>query len=169
MRWSKLRSLIEANICSSLSPKISIHSARYGNCTCGRAWITLDGVEVANLCTRAYFNKKLSGKTQCHKSKNKYEVMFVEYGKMSRQNVYEACWTFIHEITIEKALISEDPFIQFLAVIDKRVGKRRLESIDPRKFCNLAKRFFELRIEAEGIENQFLTQIDAEENRKNEN
>lgn len=47
MRWSKLKSLVEEKIADSVRGRIAINSTRYGNCTCGRAWLTVDGKEVA--------------------------------------------------------------------------------------------------------------------------
>ncbi len=57
MRWSKLKQRIEDNFADSVSRRVAIHSARTGACTCGHAWLTLDGAVIANFCTRAYGNR----------------------------------------------------------------------------------------------------------------
>ena len=68
---------------------------------------------------------------------------------MSRQDVYEACWEYLHDLSIEKALISNDPLIQSLAVIDKTVGKKRIGKIEKDTLHPLAKKLLEVRIENE--------------------
>ncbi|WP_444875283.1 hypothetical protein [Microbulbifer okhotskensis] len=49
---------------------------------------------------------------------------------LSRQDAYQACGEFIHDLNIEQAFRSNDPLIQSLATLDKRLGKRRLREVD---------------------------------------
>jgi|SRR5579884_264040 len=153
MKWSKLKSLIETRFADSVKGRIEINSTRYGNCSCGHAWLTLDGELVANFCTRAYWNKKLyeksHGEPLPEKHKTKFKEQPVEYGEMSRQDVYKACWEFVHDLSIQQALSDDDPLIQTLAVLDKRLGKRRLSAIDGEKLHPLAKKMFLLRTSIE--------------------
>ncbi len=51
MQWSKLRSLIVERFAEPLQKRLDIHGAAYGNCSCGHAWLTLDGEVIANFCT----------------------------------------------------------------------------------------------------------------------
>ena len=85
------------------------------------------------------------------KQSKKYGEM--EYGELSRQDAYQACWEFVHELSIEEALESDDPLIQTLAVLDKRLGKRRLKSLKDEGFHPLSKRVLEVRKLNEGIAN----------------
>ena len=57
-------------------------------------------------------------------TKSKFEKQFMEYGEMSRQNAYEACWEYVHELKINEALESDDPLIQTLAVIDRSLSNQ---------------------------------------------
>lgn len=75
----------------------------------------------------------------------------MEYGELSRQDVYEACWSYVHNLTIDESISSEDPLIQSLAMLDKRLGKRRLKSIDQAKLHPLAKKLLTVRLESEGV------------------
>ena len=70
----------------------------------------------------------------------------VEYGEISRQHVYDSCWEFIHDLSIEEALDDDDPVIQSLVVMDKRLGKRRLKQIANSDLHPLARALLELRM-----------------------
>ena len=147
MRWSKLRRLVEDRFCGELKGRVAINSTAYGNCSCGHAWVTLDGEILANFCTRAYYNAR-SGSASAESLK-KYKDQFVVYGEGSRQDFYESCWDFIHSTSIEAALAETDPVIQAFAVIDKRLGKRRLAKIDVSRLHPLARRLYRERMKDE--------------------
>lgn len=146
MRWSKLKHLIEERFSPELAKRLAIHSAAYGNCSCGHCWITLDKVVVANFCTRAYYNNE---RLRAEKINPMYETHLVMYGEMSRQDAYASMFDFVHTLSIEQALVSEDVLIQALAVVDIRVGKRRLAGIDSQTLHPLARKLLEVRREAE--------------------
>lgn len=138
MRWSKLKQLVEAGFAPGLSTRLTINSAAYGACTCGHAWLTLDGEVIANFCTRAYWNKEFAGVPE--KTNPMYARQQTAYGEMSRQDAYQACWAFVHDLSIDDALADSDPLVQTLAVIDRRLGKRRLDQIDEDALHPLARR-----------------------------
>ena len=146
MRWSKLKSLVEERFAPSVAKRLSIHSAAYGNCSCGHCWITLDKNVVANFCTRAYYNKKLHGNTG---SNPMYKKHLVLYGEKSRQNAYRSMFDYVHSLSHAEALKADDVLIQALAVVDARLGKRRLESLDDVNLHPLAKELLSIRREAE--------------------
>ena len=54
MRRSKPKSLIKGRL-SGVAVGIWILSTIYDECTCVRAWITIDGEHVINFCTRAKY------------------------------------------------------------------------------------------------------------------
>jgi len=162
MKWTKLKHLVEQRIAPSIRPKFSINSAAYGACSCGHAWITIDKKIVANFCTRAYWNisRKFDDSTKKWVSKDPElnngiptpeANELTNYGELSRQDAYQACWEFVHDLSIEDALSSEDPLVQSLAVIDSRVGKRKLKIIDIETLHPLAVKFFTERCLAEGL------------------
>jgi len=155
MRWSKLKSEVESRFCDSMKKRVSINSTAYGACSCGHAWITLDKVLIANFCTRAYYNNiyyEKRGEVEEIREKNKkYDNLENTYGELSRQDVYESCWAYIHDLSIEQAVLSDNPLIQSLAMIDKRLGKRKLKEIDMNLLHPLAVRLLKERIEAEKI------------------
>jgi hypothetical protein len=151
MRWSKLRSLVKEGFAESVARRIDIQSTRYGNCSCGQAWITLDGEVIANFCTRAHYIAQglepasaKAGTTPRHH--------FSEFGELSRQDAYQACWAFVHDLSITAALADPNPLVQSLAVIDKRMGKRRLALLQAENFHRLAAVLLGVRRGAEGLE-----------------
>jgi hypothetical protein len=157
MRWSKLRSLVKEGFAASIRDRVDIQSTRYGSCSCGHAWITLDGEVIANFCTRANYLASAgwprAGTTPRHH--------FAEYGELSRQDAYRACWDFVHALAIEAALADPDPLVQSLAALDKRLGKRRLALLDREAFHPLAGVLLGVRREAEGLERPKVVAIGA--------
>ncbi|MCW3847303.1 hypothetical protein OF829_08620 [Sphingomonas sp. LB-2] len=137
MRWSKLRSLVIERFAAPLQGRLDIHSTRYGNCSCGHAWLTLDGAVVANFCTRAhYFADHVLPQGNLDliftpADNPMYRKQLTVYGERSRQQLYRTLWDFVHTIPIEQALASDDMLLQALAIVDARVGKRRLAQLDP--------------------------------------
>lgn len=158
MRWSKVKKLIEDNFCDWLRKRISIHSTAYGNCSCGHAWVTFDKEIVANFCTRAFWNTIPEFSKEKQKwikvnpiHEKKYDFMLNDYGDLSRQDVYRSCWDYLHSYTNTQALESDDIFMQFLAIVDKKTWKRTLENIRPETLEPFVKFFFLERLNAEKI------------------
>lgn len=75
----------------------------------------------------------------------------VEYGELSRRDAYQSCWEYVHDLSAEQALRSDDPLIQALATLDARIGKRRLKAIQFDTLHPLAARLLKVRMRAEGI------------------
>ncbi len=147
MRWSKLRALIRQNFSPSIGERLDIHSAAYGACSCGHAWLTLDGSVIANFCTRAAANARYGYPSPTINPM--YQDQAVSYGELSRQDAYHACWAFVHDLSIEQSLEDEDPLVQSLAIVDRRLGKKRLRAIDASSLHPLAKMLLDVRLEAE--------------------
>ncbi|MCT4614634.1 MAG: hypothetical protein N4A49_07155 [Marinifilaceae bacterium] len=164
MRWTKLKKEIELRFCDSLKNRLEIFSTRYGNCTCGHAWLVLDKKLIANFCTRAFWNTNPVWDEEMNKfvvgnndriDKKTYNNLYNEYGELSRQDVYQSCWMFLHEIPIDEALFSKNPLIQTLAIVDSRIGKRRLRKIDKVELHPLAKKLYLERINKEAVNASF--------------
>lgn len=144
MRWSGLRAAVIERFAPELRKRLDIHSTAYGNCSCGHAWLTFDGEVIANFCTRAHFIA--SGMEASSAKQNAmYRRQFADFGELSRQDAYQACWAFVHELSIEQALNDDDPLIQSLAVADARIGKRRLAQLDVTKLHRLPAHILDLR------------------------
>ena len=126
MRWSQLKSQIEALRAPALKKRVGLHQARYRYTLeqVGRIWLTIDGREVASFDASREF---------------------VEGQALADLKRYL-------RLSIEDALTSDRPLVRALAVIDRRVGKRRLRSLEigPEEHP-LIREFYQLRCEAEGI------------------
>jgi hypothetical protein len=158
MRWSKLRTLILERFAEPLQGRLDIHSANYGNGRWGHAWLTLDGAVIANFCSDAqwtvdYVVPRFGPEPGFKVGANPiYDEQLTAYGERSRQQVYETLWDFVHSVPVEEALASDDMLFQALAIVDARVGKRRLAQLDPQKLHPLCGYLLMLRRgEAEGI------------------
>ncbi|MDD9791778.1 hypothetical protein [Priestia megaterium] len=81
-----------------------------------------------------------------------YSTIILEYkGIFIVDLVHDAFIQYPH-FSIEKALNSKDNIIQALSLLDKRLGKRKLEAMDSNLIVHpLIRKFYELRCEVEGI------------------
>jgi hypothetical protein len=146
VRWSKLRKLVRDRFAPEVRDRLDINSAAYGASTCGHAWLTWDGEVVANFCTSAFINA--DGYLPDAPPRPPGPNELVGYGEFSRQDAYHACWALVHDLSIEDALADDDALVRALAIVDARLGKRRLTQLDPEALHPLPRRLLELRLEA---------------------
>ncbi|MDQ1146530.1 hypothetical protein QE429_003357 [Bacillus sp. SORGH_AS 510] len=174
MRWSKTKFLLESLICENLVKRVKIHLTSY-NASIGeprRIWITLDNTEIFNASTQYYLieHDKLWENVKLMTDKPFPECLYECYpefvGKFSDQDysmlvleqrnvfnvdrVYSALVQYPN-LSIDEAICSDNVIVQALAMIDKRLGKRRLHNI---RFApdthHLIKGFYTIRCDAEG-------------------
>ncbi|MEM6584632.1 MAG: hypothetical protein AAF692_02655 [Pseudomonadota bacterium] len=143
MRWSKVRALVKERFAPELRGRLDINSTAYGNCTCGHAWLTWDGEVIANFCTRAHGNA--GAYYPGYVANAPIEGELTGYGEFSRQDAYEACWAYLHDLSIDQALLDDDPLVNMLALADARVSKRRLAALEAGAFHPVAAKMLELR------------------------
>ena len=143
MQWSRLRSAIEGRFAPALKGRVSLHQARYrhANEEVGRVWIAADGRELASFATGARWRQVRAAAEQ----------LMAERGGRGRPAAYEqavsdAAAALRHaggegeadaltelesylSLSIDAALASASALQQALAVLDARVGKRRLAAL----------------------------------------
>lgn len=129
MRWSKFRRLVLDRFAPALQGRLDLHSAAYGRCSCGHAWMTYDGRVIANFCTRTHAIAQ-GYETTTATPNAMYLTQAAGFGEWSRQNAYRSCWAFVHDLSVEQALAHADPLVRALAIADGRVGRRRLALVD---------------------------------------
>jgi hypothetical protein len=157
MRWSGLKKRVESRFAGSVRGRVHLYSTRY-DCSCGRGWITVDGKDIANLCTlssgakyRAVFHETSSTRCARHaavKDDERTPGRLVERGEFSRFDLHLACWDFLN-ISLAEALASDNPLISSLAVLDARTGKRRLGVLRRKALHPLTRALLEFRLGAE--------------------
>lgn len=164
MVWSKLKKNIENNFSQSLQNRVKVYTTSYGTNIdvqdlYNRGWITVDGEEVVNFSTPdAFF---LHGDDCNATTPDTYSAVAKEYesrtpgrlaekGEFSTYDLARCCYAFL-SMSIEDAMGHPSPIIQTLAVLDQRLGKRRLALLDEKELHPLVRYFLDLRLIAEGM------------------
>lgn len=145
MQWSKLKQLIEARFADSLAGRVEIHTTYYrqgGWDNLGRGWVAVDGLEIANFCdyqaidTRLRLSREIeSGNLIPPVSIERIASIWTQAWEMQNmQGLFER-WDFHRalfdslSLSIEDMLASENGIIRALAMVDRRLGKRRLRTL----------------------------------------
>jgi hypothetical protein len=147
MQWSKLKARVEAFFAPSVAGRVELRTTHYRHVHDGegRGWITIDGSEVYNFCTLTYW-VELNALSADLRSANRgtdfrnpeerqayfdagreAERILVERGILS-QGWFESSLAEYLTLSIADALDSDDLVHRALAVLDGRLGKRRLQS-----------------------------------------
>jgi hypothetical protein len=165
MIWSKIKRNVENKFADNLKGKIQIYTTSYGReyditDLFNRGWITVDGKEVVNFSTPDAFylngsDYHYATPTNCAKSENKiYEErdseLLSEKGEFSKYDLSHCCYAY-PGFSIEEALNHDSPIVNMLAVLDKRLGKRRLVKLAQQELHPLVKYFLNIRLESENI------------------
>ena len=83
---------------------------------------------------------------------NQAHAFALEQGTFDQKVFYEAFGIFDNQ-SIEKSLVSENPLVRIFALLDRRLGKRRLlaleESMEPE--LDWVRAFYVIRMQAEGL------------------
>lgn len=142
MQWSQLRKRIEAEFAEELCGRVSVHVTRHHERSrSGRGWITVDGEEIANFCDWSVYYPNPD-----HRPSHKDEL--AAYGELRAWDFKEACWSLIHD-GVEPALASGEPLRLALAVLHRKVGKRRLQQLAAQADLHpLVRHLVQLRLEA---------------------
>ena len=155
MKWSKLKQTVEQKFADCLKKRVRIYATRYttGSYFMVRGWITVDGKEIASFSTPDNYGKfgwNTPDISERIPQENRTEGAAVEKGEFSRSDLINSCRDFIN-MNIDDAFESDNPIIKALAVLDKRLGKRRLRNINTESLHPLVLTLLYLRMECEGI------------------
>lgn len=151
MKWSKLKKITESRFAPSVRGKVHLYSTQYG-CQCGRAWITYEGKQIANFETILNLARKHIHREPTNAlghvaidATARSAGASLEPGECSRWDLHKACWAFL-TLSFEAALTSENPIIQGLAFLDKRLGKQRARAFVGSQLHPLAKVLLDVRV-----------------------
>ncbi|MGI8856988.1 MAG: SF0329 family protein [Thermomicrobiales bacterium] len=159
MQWSKLKKQIEDRFAESLHGRVVVHDTWYrhaGHDRDGRLWLTIDGQEIANFCAFRYWHaeRPLLDEARRLGIGDSYAAASQKLnaeGVFSQGQAYRALRESLL-LSIESMLGSSPGIIRALAMLDSRLGKRRLARFS---FADgeiaLVRACYRVRCEAEGI------------------
>ena len=159
--WSKMRSKLEKeHLAPALRGRIQYFATSYSKCPDheGRAAILLDGKEILSGSYYEHWSKAhLLPKDENLEIRLRYAFTLMDntalqFGQFDQQCFYNAFAEFDNQ-SIEQSLKSENMLVRIFAILDKRVGKRRLQKMrdtiaeEPEMF----QLFYHIRTQAEGM------------------
>ena len=161
--WSAMRKALEQdNICDSLKGRIQYFQTQYrlGKTSShhgyGRVSIRLDGKEIFQSDWNSAYEKEWAAVQEMRKSTRDTDWKEAERLARNLGGVYSFSSSFYayHNNSIDDSLASPDAVVRLFAILDRRVGKRRLQKILPEveKQPEWLQVFFKLRLDAEGIQ-----------------
>lgn len=147
MKWSQLKKRISDHLADCVKTRVDFFSTAYRKAhdEYGRGWITIDKEEIINM-------DSMSFEIALYRSRN-YEKKEKE---LFNKNIFSQ-WTLYHAISdylnlsFPNILANEHPIIRAIGMLDKRLGKRKLKTLDMGNEHALVKRFYHLRCEALSI------------------
>jgi len=169
--WSKMRKVLEKdNICESLKGRIQYFQTWYGSHSHTRIAIRIDKKEVFRSSFYHYW-KDVLALAQANKRETgnfNYAKAHEETQNQGKDDSFFQSFHKYHNQSIEKSLNDPNPFVRLFAIMDKRVGKRRLQKLicEVKKQPDWLQQFYQLRLDADGIGTKKLM---IKEIRKNEN
>ena len=164
--WSGIRSKLENDyLCPALRSHIQYFATSYSKSADheGRAAIRMDGVEVLRSNYYTYFENvwtkfhhlRSTTLKDCDSAKeaiDRAQAYALEQGTFDQKVFYEAFGIFDNQ-SIEKSLVSENPLVRIFALLDRRLGKRRLLALEKSMEQELewVRAFYVIRMQAEGL------------------
>ena len=164
--WSGIRNKLENDyLCPALRGHIQYFATSYSKSADheGRAAIRMDGVEVLRSNYYTYFENvwtkfhhlrstTLKDHDSAKEAINQAHAFALEQGTFDQKVFYEAFGIFDNQ-SIEQSLVSENPLVRIFALLDRRLGKRRLLALEESMEQELewVRAFYVIRMQAEGL------------------
>lgn len=165
LSWSAMRKVLEhENICDSLKGRVQYFATRYreSHDQEGRVAVRLDGNEIfrsnfydGDMKRHEAWNEINASKgrqTDYAESGEQAELEALNKGGFDQFAFYNAFHSYQNS-SIEDSLQSSDPVVRLFAILDKRVGKRRLQKVtsEIERQPKWLRPFYRLRLESDGI------------------
>ena len=161
--WSGTRKKLEEDyLCPALRGRVRYFATTYreSHDREGRAAILVDGVEVLKsdyftysrvLWERARDYRDEQG-LNWREAYRKADKTVLEDGLFDQRDFYMAFQTFDNQ-SVEASLADEHPIVRIFALLDRRLGKRRLAALEEgmERELEWVRPFYLLRMEAEGL------------------
>ena len=129
MQWSKLKSRMKDRICPELRYRIDFHVTSYRRSHDGadKIWITCDGETVFSY--KYYHHERATAEAFfCGLTGDAIGSMLRELEIHSPEDLGNAMRSYL-DLSIQDALASPNALIRALAMIDRRLGHRRLAKV----------------------------------------
>lgn len=171
MPWHQLAVSLRDRLAPSLRGRVKFHQARYRYTReeVGRVWLTVDGREVIQFDSSTYIRRRaelsatlraaLPGGPEPVPGSAEYDAADASaVAQLREAGLYDDYCALADleaylSLAIEDALSSPGPLMRALAVVDRRVGKRRLRAMAPLRHEHpLVQELYALRCAAEGID-----------------
>jgi hypothetical protein len=166
MPWTRIKSLLRDRLAPALRNRVAVHQARYRHSReeLGRIWVQLDEREIAAFSTAPAVRRRREltdelmnvnnswGSTEAFgKADRIAQSLMSQAGEQSDYTAWDDLESYL-SLSIDDALSSSNPLIRALAIADRRVGKRRLQTlrIGSREHV-LVREIFAIRCEVEGV------------------
>ena len=166
MKWSQLKNQIEAKFADSIAGRVEVWNTRYRKSRDqeGEAWITFDKERIYSMGAYTFYREAWLETLKLRKGDRNIDWFGPEIysqrheaEKTVKEKSALAPWDFTRalyeylNLSIDAALVSDNPVIRSLAVLDKRFGKRRLIEYDDSAEHPLVRMLYQFRCKAEGL------------------
>jgi hypothetical protein len=152
MRWSKLKQLVEERFAPSVKGRVSLSMTRYHGAHDqeGKGTIVVDGKPILNISNYLVWRE---GHFAQRSGLNRDEAS----NALSDNNIFSTddFWIALDRylnLSIDEIVISNNALIRAIGMLDARLGKRRLKTLDTKEVPELVRRLYFLRCEAEHID-----------------
>jgi hypothetical protein len=168
-RWSKFKAELRERWAPSVRGELDIHMTTYRAVEFGRLWFTWKGVEI-------YSFDDLKTHMRTYPLRADLEALGEDFqaasaGAMAAARAEGHDWVsgfgssadHFLGLKIAEAVISDDPIIRALSMIDRRAGKKTVTSVElERDIHPFVRRLREIRCQAEGWGSPQVTLADAD-------
>lgn len=160
MQWSKRKKKAEEFFSASVKGRVELRSTSYREAhdQVGRGYITFDKREIWSMCTLKFFATEYEriNEVKDREGLAPYEAQKIAHkelaarGEVGQYGYYRSLDEYCNS-SIEVSLTSDDLLIRCLAMLDARIGKRRLRSLDLSQESQKVIEFYKIRCKCEGI------------------
>ena len=145
MIWSQLKKRVEALLLPEFQGRVELRSTNYRGAhdDAGRGYITLDGIEIWSMSDLEFFKIEY-GRINAGESQDTVDDDLLAQGICSQAGFYRSLEAYLNS-SVDENLEAKDMVRRALSMLDRRVGKRRLSSMDITNEHPVVQQFYVLR------------------------
>ena len=147
MRWSQLKHRVESMFADGVRGRVQLYTTHFRGGPSRihgferRSWITVDGKPVVNM----HRHQAVHGIYPDHGDPRRFEIGIYTYWDLPA-----AAWQYLN-MSIDDAMSSDNTVVRALAVLDKRLGRRRFSTLDPSLQTPLVATLLRFRLQVAGV------------------